>query len=1082
MARKSVFANPFIQVFDIHRCDLSEMTNSSKTMDLAKQWIQLCHDHPICRGNYSPEQSGSFVPTRLLAVGELGSPIVRLVETNELSFHGKVDYTALSHCWGGKVPEKSLMRKSLPSLKESITISDLPKNFQDAIIVTRGIGVQFLWIDALCIIQDSEHDWARESSLMGLLYAHAVCMVSATASPDCEGGCFYPRQNLKAEEVTQCVIGRKKGSVSALAVRPEDFKNQQNVTLDDLFDRCVERAPLTQRGWTFQERVLANRILHFCDGFVLFECNTLRASEMHPDGVDHLVKKDLRVDGTLRDPGEENELLNPQLESKTLMPESVEEYQSRAMYIMPTAGGNIMVPKVFPNFAANPNYKSAEHYRLQYLRSAALAGMRGEFQLLLKASGSDLVQNVEFHKSWYSMVERYAVRDLTRESDKITALLGVVDFIQKSTKRQFVAGVWEDCLTFNLLWNVKAKSKATNRLDKGSTVEAARPSFPAPTWSWVSMRGDVETQLQLDHTQLRHVKIRPLIDIVLLESTHKHDGWTTNSRLTLSGRLCDFTNFRPQTITDCPEDKLELLYTRDSDFLPILALDAVTTSRGPESRIYGILIQRTMYISNDITSSKESETESPPSNHQNATVSTSTQTLAHAPTISAQISNETQFWGQLLGNLYAAEPQARDITVEKSLDRNKFDEFGGEPQIDIDVIHLPEDQIKSLREKHEEYMDGVKQLAPKMPFTPDSHGVVITAHASKFGIAVTTILMLRHVGSKLRVELFLDSTNEKERKQCDQALADLQVTCLNMDDFLRVPHDFNLTKPKLQKFQFKSFAILFSSFQHILFFDADAFPLRKPDHLFEVEPYKSHGLVTWPDFWLPTISPLFYNITGAPMPERTLRSRASESGVMLYNKAKHADSLLLAVYHNFYGPRFFYPLQSQGAWGSGDKETFHESAWVLGNPVWQVKTLPELLSSTDINYGSGIWQADPEQDWKIHSKPADHTNDKPQAKNTEITERGEKAKGASITMFAHLNRVKIDTRRLSLSVGDFLTKDATGAYARLWGADSDAIIETAGYDLEKVIWEEIIKANCERSLLEQCERLQDYYATVFAKR
>ncbi|KAH7161825.1 mannosyltransferase putative-domain-containing protein [Dactylonectria macrodidyma] len=337
--------------------------------------------------------------------------------------------------------------------------------------------------------------------------------------------------------------------------------------------------------------------------------------------------------------------------------------------------------------------------------------------------------------------------------------------------------------------------------------------------------------------------------------------------------------------------------------------------------------------------------------------------------------------------------------------------------------------------------------------------------------------MLRHIGSKLPVELFLDSTNERDRRLCDQSLGELQVTCLNIDDYLHLPESLNLKTPKLERYQFKPFSLLFSSFQDVLFLDADAFPIRRPDYIFDVEPYKSRGLVTWPDFWLPTISPLFYDIAGAPRPNVTMKSRASESGVMLYDKSKHADSLLLAVYYNFYGPKYYYQLHSQGAWGSGDKETFLQSALVLGNPAWQVKTPSQMLTSEGINYGSGIWQADPELDMirYLESEKAE----------TEDSKDGDEKRDAdevkTSTMFVHLNRVKIDARRLNLLMGDLFTKEEDGELSRLWGPDSDSVVEVAGYDLEKVIWEEIIKATCERSLLEDCDRIREYYSRVFTK-
>ncbi|KAF7556026.1 hypothetical protein G7Z17_g1699 [Cylindrodendrum hubeiense] len=463
-------------------------------------------------------------------------------------------------------------------MSQSITIAELPKNFQHAIRVTRAIGVPYLWIDALCIIQDSKEDWGRESILMGLLYASAICMISATASPNSDGGLFFPRRKL--EEVTECNLGIQ--GKKSLIVRPEDFETKKIAAMDSVFDRYVERAPLTQRGWTFQERVLAPRILHFCDGFVLFECNTLRASEIYFHGVDHVVRRELRVDGTLRPPDEEDKLLNPVLEDEYIYPESASEVFEKTYERVPIAGGVMLMPRTGPVFPRNPNYKTAEQLRREYLRSAALAGMRGEFQLLLKAWGSEANQMIEFNKSWYEIVGRYAGRNLTKHSDKIPALLGVADFIKKSTGRKFVAGLWEDCLRLNMIWNVKG-IKSTAKLQ-----------IAAPTWSWVSINGSVETQLRLLLPGSRNTSISYLTSDIRLKDIDRHDGWVTNGRLFMRGRICDFAQFHTHIIMDSADTGQS--GTPEKNYLPILAVSEGPSGDDNTCQIYGIIIRRNSAI------------------------------------------------------------------------------------------------------------------------------------------------------------------------------------------------------------------------------------------------------------------------------------------------------------------------------------------------------------------------------------------------------------------------------------------------------------------------------------------------------
>ena len=88
-------------------------------------------------------------------------------------------YIALSHCWG-QTKVLVLMEHMLESMTRGIDWLRLPRTFQDAIVVTRRLGFRYLWIDSLCIIQDSHEDWIRESETMQNVYANCVLTVAAS--------------------------------------------------------------------------------------------------------------------------------------------------------------------------------------------------------------------------------------------------------------------------------------------------------------------------------------------------------------------------------------------------------------------------------------------------------------------------------------------------------------------------------------------------------------------------------------------------------------------------------------------------------------------------------------------------------------------------------------------------------------------------------------------------------------------------------------------------------------------------------------------------------------------------------------
>jgi len=433
-----------------------------------------------------------------------------------------------------------------------------------------------------------------------------------------------------------------------------------------------------------------------------------------------------------------------------------------------------------------------------------------------------------------------------------------------------------------------------------------------------------------------------------------------------------------------------------------------------------------------------------------------------------------RFWAQLLESMMQAGPQTPPVVVHNGVGDDVIDPNKNRKRLRPDRISLPASSVDSMKRSHAEFAELSKQLAPKLPFKKKSRGIVMTAGGDSFGIAVTSLLMLRRTGSKLPVQLFLDFTSDYDEDICENVLPRLGAECLIMEKLWKTTP----TLPKLKKYQFKVFALLFSTFQEILFLDADCWPIRRPDYLFAAEPYRSHGLVTWPDFWLSTSSPLFYGITGTELPSMDER-RSSESGIMLYNKAKHARSLLLSAYYNFHGPSHYYPLLSQGATGQGDKETFLHGALVAGVPFYDVRTHIGILGRW-INgsfESAAMKQADPAEDWALARDP------RKLALSGRLYGQDDKVPGEPHArwLFVHHNLVKVDIRRLKKSLGEKLYRlNDKGRWQRLWG-DDRVLRDMAGYDVERAMWEMVLKTDCEGTLLaEECGELRKWFADVFA--
>jgi hypothetical protein len=161
----------------------------------------------------------------------------------------------------------------MDSFLDAIPTSTLPKTFIDAVEVAKYLNVRYLWIDSLCIIQDSEEDWKEQATLMGRVYQEALCNIGATGSTDSHGGLFQDRD---PESVHTCYI---------------TYGGQMFQLIHNEVWRCgIDEAPLNKRAWVVQERVLCQRMLHFGHDQIFWECNEAVACEMYPNGQTSLIK------------------------------------------------------------------------------------------------------------------------------------------------------------------------------------------------------------------------------------------------------------------------------------------------------------------------------------------------------------------------------------------------------------------------------------------------------------------------------------------------------------------------------------------------------------------------------------------------------------------------------------------------------------------------------------------------------------------------------------------------------------------------------------------------------------------------
>jgi hypothetical protein len=205
--------------------------------------------------------SHDFKPTRVIKLGKDEED-----GTHLYSPATPVKFATLSYRWGsGKQSETR--KENVIERSKDLKTSDFPKTLQDAIKITRTLGIEYIWIDRICIVQDDKEDWAKEASLMADIYVGAYVVLSATASEDCQDGFLRKRMEPLVIQYTQ-------GDQESYQVRARQIRSHD-------CDRALERTNFTlfRRGWCMQERFLARRIIHILPDEILSECQTGRECE-----------------------------------------------------------------------------------------------------------------------------------------------------------------------------------------------------------------------------------------------------------------------------------------------------------------------------------------------------------------------------------------------------------------------------------------------------------------------------------------------------------------------------------------------------------------------------------------------------------------------------------------------------------------------------------------------------------------------------------------------------------------------------------------------------------------------------------
>lgn len=225
-------------------------TGSDSALLLARSWLENCHrSHADCICKKDAE-TRNWKPTRLI---KIDTEHCRLCVGDEIP--QDVRYATLSHCWGLVANKVVLTTRNINAFKERLPDLAQLKTFDDAIAITRKLGIEYLWIDSFCIIQDSREDWLKEAAVMNLIFKYSLCTISATSAWDDTKGCLFDR-NIDRELPVRVAAAMFQDSGEMSAGRTGQWDIQNTVSVWD----CDLTSAVNDRGWILQE-VVTTKIL-----------------------------------------------------------------------------------------------------------------------------------------------------------------------------------------------------------------------------------------------------------------------------------------------------------------------------------------------------------------------------------------------------------------------------------------------------------------------------------------------------------------------------------------------------------------------------------------------------------------------------------------------------------------------------------------------------------------------------------------------------------------------------------------------------------------------------------------------------
>ncbi|KUJ10484.1 HET-domain-containing protein, partial [Mollisia scopiformis] len=423
-------------------------SGSPECLSHAKQWLSSCQaGHSDC---HRANENHAQLPTRVLRVGSDGEDASLYESRGETG-----RWATLSYCWGNG-PKLILTKETHSDMMRGYPSEDFPATIRDAIITTSALGIPYLWVDALCIMQDSKSDWEQEAPKMSQIYTNAVLTIINANATAATSGIFRDRDRFGNGEYrgpTCSLPWRRTASKEYIA-----SQNESSLALESIVIRGGRSSktdwqgpgpdnltsPWATRGWTLQEELLSWRTLTFMEKELLWGCPSTQR-------------------------------VKPNLGHVRLLP--------------------------------NKNGLSL---------STSLPGLR-------------TLSTPEIYTAWYTMAENYSKRKLTKDTDKLMAIVGLAKDAQNYITDTYCAGLWLNDLIAGLVWKFDAESWSDTEeyeVPPGSKLPTwgygrlkANSDSRLPSWSWASINNEVYWAFKEQsaekgtarYTEVAHVEERKIV-------------------------------------------------------------------------------------------------------------------------------------------------------------------------------------------------------------------------------------------------------------------------------------------------------------------------------------------------------------------------------------------------------------------------------------------------------------------------------------------------------------------------------------------------------------------------------------------